>query len=142
MGGVRLDPAHLPYSSSRQFLLAGYNHDGLLLLRSDRLSADVGAKRVEILFQDTRFVSLPTFPLGGLEINLGDVSLVSLYLDNPLTLDLDLGVSVFAVRGCTWRGFVVAGSLWMSEDDADPGQPSRLGLIFPFANPFGVHDED
>ena len=125
MEPIRLDPGGLPFETSRSFKLSGYvfSH-GLLLLRSNKVPG-LTPTRLEVLFQDTRFVCLPEV-MDGLHIRLGDNEVVRPHFSNLGPMEFEYGVSTFEVGGNGWKGFIVAGSAWMLEDDTAGNQPSRL----------------
>ena len=136
MEPVRLDTDGLPFSSWRKFQMWGYvvSH-GQLLLRANKTS-DPPSTTVEILFKDTRFVCLPGV-MEGLTVRRGDKEIVQRHLSDLSQLELPYGVNVFEVGGQGWNGFVVAGSIWMHEDDSEYYHHSKLGLILPGTSPFG-----
>lgn len=133
---VRLDLEGLPFTVARQFKLSGYVYShGQLLLRSD--PRETGEQtRVDVLFKDTRYVSLPD-AMEGLAISLGSEDLLKPHVDDLERFELNFGIRVYGLTGTGWRGFVVAGAIWMLEyvptDNASP-----LGMIIAGTSPFGV----
>ena len=125
MEPTRLDTDGLPFGSSRKFQLWGYGvSHGQLLLRSNK-APDSPTTRLEILFKDARFVCLPSV-MDGLTVRRGDDEIVDRNMSDFGPLELEHGVSIFAVGGQGWKGFVVAGAVWTLEDDAEYFAASKL----------------
>jgi len=111
------------YSSPREFKLWRYTvSHGQLLLRSSK--RDEASMRLEVLFKGVHWIQLPTF-FDGLAI--GECNIESI----PAREDLDLGPALswhrcFRVSSRTTNGYVIASSVFVSEDDGDDCAPSSL----------------
>jgi hypothetical protein len=97
----------------------------MLLLRSSKRNSDSGT-RMDVLFKDTRAISLP-FSMDNLSLSEGTPDLAGTFGDGVIgTFDLDLGIRVFNLAGAGWAGIVVAGSAYALEDGLEDTAPSGL----------------
>jgi len=127
---MRLTEDILPFTTGRRFVISGYLHSmGVLVLRSTIRHGSSGT-RMDILFQDTKAISLPSF-MDDVVVSEGTADLATRFGSGPMAaFDLEFGIKVFTLGGQDWSGLVIAGSAFVLEDELDDLAPT--GLLGPF----------
>lgn len=116
------DSSGFTLSTDRSLFVASYSEShGLLLLRA---RPKVGAPRLDILFQDARAAEFRTWMDG---VTIQEVALEALadWESKPLAL-AEPSHRAFLLIGSDWRGYVLAGTVNVLEDDGDPKARSPL----------------
>jgi hypothetical protein len=114
----------LPFESDREFRIHLYwmSH-GILLLRSDRTEAH--PTRVDILFQDIRWMCLPAW-LTGIQIEQGQISDIPI----PLTAEIKKEAHFMSVFRVTSQGvthsLLASSTCSIAEDEKQYGENSSL----------------
>jgi hypothetical protein len=99
----------------------GISH-GPLLLRSGK--TDEHHTRIDVLILDVRAMEIRSW-FEGFEITEVDRDYLRNFRSNPIEM-MQIGLSVYALSGKGWQGFIVGGNLCVHEDEADFTAPSAL----------------
>lgn len=125
---MNTSPQKLPVQFDRDFQIWKYDvsHAQLLLWS---VKGNTQKTRVEVLFKSVHLMQLPTnfSRLRILEITKEEFQASRL----SLGLSSDLGMRYFLVEGNGWKGLVVAGAVFWSEEDAEHYDPSKLLSLPP-----------
>ena len=111
------------FRSDRRFSVFSYGiSHGPLLLRSGK--TDEYSTRIDVLILDVRAMEIRSW-FEGFEIAKVDQGYLRDFRSNPIEM-MQVGLSVYALSGKGWQGFIVGGNLCVHEDDADFTAPSAL----------------
>jgi hypothetical protein len=104
------------FKSDRKFSLFSYGlSHGPLLLRSGR--TDEHHTRIDVLILDVRAMEIRSW-FDGVEIALADQDYLRDFRSRPAEI-MEPGLNAYAISSKGWQGFIVGGSLWLHEDEAD-----------------------
>jgi hypothetical protein len=111
------------FRSDRKFSVFSYGiSHGPLLLRSGK--TDEHHTRIDVLILDVRAMEIRSW-FEGFEITEVDRDYLRNFRSNPIEM-MQIGLSVYALSGKGWQGFIVGGNLCVHEDEADFTAPSAL----------------
>jgi hypothetical protein len=111
------------FRSDRKFSVYSYGiGHGRLLLRSGK--SDEHPTRIDVLILDVRALEIRSW-FEGFEIFEVDRDYLRNFRSKPIEM-VQVGLSVYALSGAGWQGFVLGGKLFVQEDDAEFMDPSAL----------------
>jgi len=104
------------FKSDRIFSVFSYEiSHGLLLLRSGKTNEH--HTRIDVLARDVRATEIRSW-FEGFEITEEGQEYLREFRSNPIEM-IEPGNKVYALRGCSWQGFIVGGILLTQEDDGE-----------------------
>jgi len=111
------------FRSDRTFSVFSYGiSHGPLLLRSAKTNEH--RTRIDVLILDVRAMEIRSW-FEGFEITKVDQDYLRDFRSNPVEM-VQAGLSVYALSGKGWHGFIVGGNLCVHENEADFTAPSAL----------------
>ena len=111
------------FKSDRRFVVFSYGvTHGLLLLRSGR--TDRHKTRIDILIRDVRALEIRAW-FEGFEVAEGSISNLVGFRSNPDQV-FEPGNKIYILRGQSWEGFILGGTLFIHEDNEEFTAPSAL----------------
>jgi hypothetical protein len=111
------------FKSDRKFSVFSYSvGHGPLLLRSGR--TDEHHTRIDVLILDVRAVEIRSW-FEGFEIALVDHDYLREFRSRPTEM-MEPGLNAYSISGKEWQGFIVGGTLYVHEDEADFTAPSAF----------------
>ena|ERR1700761_5985762 len=108
------------FESARRFCVYSYRvGHGPLLLRSGK--TDGHLTRISLLITDVRALEIRSW-FTGITISETSPDYLSGFQSNPREM-MEPGLKIYALAGVGWRGFVLGGAVFVSEDEAEFGDP-------------------